>query len=98
MAALDLMGRRWMLRILWELRAAPLTFRALQQACGNLSPTMASRRLMELRSAGLVRRAEAAGFCLTDLGRDLLDALAPLQLWAKSWEANRHGRSSRKRS
>jgi DNA-binding HxlR family transcriptional regulator len=85
MAALDLLGRRWMLRILWELRAETLTFRALQQVCGNLSPTMASRRLKELRLAGLVERVEDGGFCLTELGRDLLDALAPLSLWAKNW-------------
>ena len=32
MAALDLLGRRWALRILWELRAGPLTFRAIRAA------------------------------------------------------------------
>ena len=33
MAALDLLGRRGSLRILWELReGVPLTFRALQDA------------------------------------------------------------------
>ncbi len=33
MALLDLLGRRWMLRIIWELRNGPLTSRALRQAC-----------------------------------------------------------------
>ena len=32
MVALDLLGRRGTLRILWGLRDAPLTFRALQDA------------------------------------------------------------------
>ena len=32
MAALDLLGRRWALRILWELRAGALSFRALPEA------------------------------------------------------------------
>jgi len=38
MALLDLLGQRWTLRILWELRDAPLTFRALQNACDSVSP------------------------------------------------------------
>jgi DNA-binding HxlR family transcriptional regulator len=33
MVLLDVLGRRRALRILWELRADPLTFRALQEAC-----------------------------------------------------------------
>lgn len=32
-AALDLLGRRWILRILWELRSGPMGFRALQALC-----------------------------------------------------------------
>src|SRR6266566_657455 len=39
MALLDLLGRRWTLRILWELRAQPLTSRALRTACDEASPT-----------------------------------------------------------
>ena len=33
MVALDALGRRGALRLLWELRDGPLTFRALQTAC-----------------------------------------------------------------
>lgn len=33
MALLDLLGRRWALRIIWELRATPLTFRELRTRC-----------------------------------------------------------------
>ena len=33
MVLLDLLGRRGALRVLWELRGDPLTFRALQKAC-----------------------------------------------------------------
>ena len=49
MAALDLFGRRWALRILWELRAKSLTFRELQDACGEISPAVLNTRLAELR-------------------------------------------------
>jgi hypothetical protein len=37
MALLDLLGRRWALRILWELREDALTSRALRAACDDAS-------------------------------------------------------------
>ena len=40
MALLDLLGRRWTLRIAWELRDGPLTSRALRTACDDASPTV----------------------------------------------------------
>ena len=52
MALLDLLGRRWSLRILWELRDAPLTSRRLRAACDEASPTVLQARLSELRQAG----------------------------------------------
>src|SRR5690348_14234137 len=76
MAALDLFGRRWSLRILWELRAKPLTFRELQDACGDISPAVLNTRLAELRAAGIVK-AEA-GYTLTENGESLITALLPL--------------------
>jgi len=53
MALLDFLGRRWVLRILWELREETLGFRVLQGRCDNLSPTILSRRLNEMRFAAL---------------------------------------------
>ena len=84
MAALDLLGRRWALRVLWELRAGGLTFRALRDACDGVSPTVLNTRLSELREAGVLDTT-ADGYTLTPLGRDLCAALAPLQQWAQRW-------------
>src|SRR5438132_837271 len=39
-ALLDLLGRRWALRALWELRLGALTFRALRDACDAVSPSV----------------------------------------------------------
>ncbi|HWM40055.1 MAG TPA: helix-turn-helix domain-containing protein [Streptomyces sp.] len=85
MAAFDLLGRRWALRILWELRDGPVGFRALQQKCGDVSPTVLSTRLGELRSAGLVEHDPNKAQRLTPLGQDLRQALVPLQDWAERW-------------
>ena len=84
MALIDLMGRRWILRILWELRGQALTFRALQEACGGISPSVLNARLSDLREASLIDVSEA-GYVLTDLGRDLGTEFEALSHWAEKW-------------
>lgn len=91
MALLDLLGRRWTLRVLWELRGAPLTSRALRAACGDLSPTVLQTRLDELKAAGLADHAPRAGYGLTPLGRELLEAFLPLHAFAERWAARPDG-------
>jgi DNA-binding HxlR family transcriptional regulator len=83
MVLLDLLGRRWSLRILWELRAAPLTSRALRTACDEASPTVLQARLSELREAGFVELGEAGGYRLTALGRELCETFMPLHRFAE---------------
>ena len=84
MAALDLLGRRWTLRVLWELSQQPHTFRSLREACAGLSPSVLNTRLRELREAGVVERSEA-GYALSESGRQLCAALAPLEGWSRRW-------------
>ena len=88
MAALDLLGRRWALRILWELRDGPLTFRAMREACDEVSPSVLNTRLRELRDAGIVERSDA-GYALTASGRSLRRALVPLWRWSQEWGRRR---------
>src|SRR5258705_12522272 len=79
MALLDLLGRRWSLRIIWELRDdRSLTSRALRAACDEASPTIIQARLSELREAGLVEHATGDGYRLTGLGKELMENFAPL--------------------
>jgi DNA-binding HxlR family transcriptional regulator len=84
MALLDLLGRRWTLRVLWELRDDPLQFRPLQQRCAGMSSSVLNQRLRELRTAGLVEHGER-GYQLTEAGRGLGEALEPLNAWAGRW-------------
>ncbi|ABS64013.1 transcriptional regulator, HxlR family [Parvibaculum lavamentivorans DS-1] len=85
MALLDLLGRRWVLRIVWELREQPLNFRELQAACGGLSPSVLNSRMAELREALIVELRPDEGYALTKLGRELLSQLAPLTSWSEKW-------------
>ncbi len=84
MALLDLLGRRWTLRVIWELRGAPLSFRALQAACAGMSPSVLNQRLAELREA-LIVDATDAGYALTARGRELIGLFEPINLWAEGW-------------
>ena len=85
MALLDLLGRRWALRVLWELRDGPLTFRALQDACGGIAPSVLNTRLRELRETGLVERNDGDGYALTPLAVELAGLMPPVEVWAKRW-------------
>ncbi|HEX7948050.1 MAG TPA: helix-turn-helix domain-containing protein [Phenylobacterium sp.] len=87
MVLLDLLGRRWTLRILWELRHGPLTSRALREACDDASPTVLQARLGELRAADLVRHEKASGYAVTALGREFLTSFMPLYSFAERWAA-----------
>lgn len=91
MALLDLLGRRWTLRVIWELRDAPLSFRALQSACADMSPSVLNQRLAELREALLVDASDQ-GYTLSVLGRSLLEQFAPLDRWAERWAQARQER------
>jgi DNA-binding HxlR family transcriptional regulator len=85
MAALDLLGRRWAMRILWELRDGPLGFRELQQRCDGMSSSVLRDRLDELRAAAIVTTDAEGAYVLTELGGDLGDALGPLSKWSERW-------------
>ncbi|UFX46601.1 helix-turn-helix transcriptional regulator [Bradyrhizobium sp. 41S5] len=84
MALLDLLGRRWTLRIVWELREGALTSRALRAACDEASPAILQTRLTELRESGLVELTDD-GYSLTALGRELLQTFTPLNRFAERW-------------
>ena len=86
MAILDLLGRRWALRILWELHQnGPNSFRALQELCGHISPTILNARLKELRQAGIVELQGREGYFITQQGIALGRIIEQLNRWAKGW-------------
>jgi DNA-binding HxlR family transcriptional regulator len=85
MVAFDALGRRGALRLLWELRDGPLSFRSLQTAC-DTNPGTLNTRLKELRDLRIVDH-DGDGYVLSSDGLSLLAALEPLQHWAERWAA-----------
>jgi len=83
MRLLDVLGRRWALRVLWELRDEAATFRELRERCEDLSPSVLNTRLAELRELGVIALSGDGGYALSLEGRALLPALSALDGWAR---------------
>ncbi|MGZ5313215.1 MAG: winged helix-turn-helix transcriptional regulator [Solirubrobacterales bacterium] len=80
---LDLLGRRWALRLVWELRRDALSFSALRERC-EVSPSVLSTRLGELTEAGIVERDGSKRYMLTASGRELARLLYEINRWAEA--------------
>jgi DNA-binding HxlR family transcriptional regulator len=85
LALLDLLGRRWALRILWELRVRPASFQALQRRCDSMSTSVLSQRLGELRDAQLIEKDQAGDYTLSEHGARLLTRLDGIDEWTQDW-------------
>ena len=84
MALFDLLGKRWAMGVIWQLRHGPATFRALQEACESISPAVLNSRLKELREAMFVCATDE-GYALTPMGVELSQLLEPFGAWAITW-------------
>jgi DNA-binding HxlR family transcriptional regulator len=95
LVAFDLLGRRWALRVLWELRGEHLGFRALQERCEGMSSSVLRDRLAELVGAALLETDDAGRYGVSGHGHTLLEALKPLARWAEDWGAGTRPPSAR---
>jgi DNA-binding HxlR family transcriptional regulator len=80
---LDLLGRRWALRLLWELRRDAVSFSDLRKRT-EISPSVLSARLADLSAAGIVERERSRRYRLTGRGRELARMLYEINRWAES--------------
>ncbi|MDQ4065700.1 MAG: winged helix-turn-helix transcriptional regulator [Actinomycetota bacterium] len=85
--ATEIVGNRWTLLIVRELRPGPRRFTDLLEGLPGISRKLLSERLRELERDGIVARRELPPpiarqvYELTDDGRDLAAAAAPLMAW-----------------
>ena len=94
--ALDVVGQKWKLPILWYLHEADATrYNELKRRMPGITNTMLTKSLRELEEAGLVRRRSygtippKVDYSLTEIGRELLPTLNELYKWGEA-----HMRSS----
>ena len=82
---IDLLGKKWVLRILWELNENPCSFRGLQSRCGDLSPTIINTRIKDLCAAQLISKSPGVGYMLTQQGDELVKLFYPINDFANRW-------------
>lgn len=88
-AAVAVMGGKWKGLILFALQDGPLRFGELRRTVGAISERMLILQLREMQTAGLLHREEyhqvppKVEYSLTEFGRSLNNALAPLGDWGE---------------
>ncbi len=81
----DVLGRRWSLRIVWELnQQGAATFRQLQARAEGISSSVLSDRLRDLRAAGVVGHERGVGYSLTPIGCGLGEKIIDIWFWLQS--------------
>lgn len=87
-SVLDLLGRRWAMRLVWELRRNALSFSELRERT-EISPSVLSARLGELAGAGILERDALRRYRLSGQGRELARILYELNRWAEQNQSSR---------
>jgi DNA-binding HxlR family transcriptional regulator len=86
-AALDVIGGKWKVLILWALRAEAHRFGELRRLVEGISEKMLIQHLKEMEADGIVKRRDfkevppRVEYALTSFGQSLYAALAPLCEW-----------------
>ena len=86
-AALDVIGGKWKVLILWALRLEAQRFGELRRSVEGISEKMLIQHLKEMEADGIVKRRDfkevppRVEYALTSLGQSLYAALAPLCEW-----------------
>lgn len=92
-AALNVLGQKWVMRIVRALGDRTQRFCELQDALGGANSATLSQRLKLLEDEGLVERRAISvvppwvEYSLTSKGRELRDAIAGIDRWAERWSA-----------
>jgi DNA-binding HxlR family transcriptional regulator len=85
--AIDVVGGKWKLHLMWVLGAGPQRFGQIRRLLEGVSEKVLAENLRHLESAGVVHREIFAEipprveYSLTPLGEALRLALAPLETW-----------------
>ena len=88
--ASELLGERWMLLILRELLLGTHRYSEFQRALSRISPSVLTKRLKQLESAGIIVRKAQQGrkghdCFLTPAGKELAPIVEHLAVWGMRW-------------
>src|SRR5437588_11717378 len=94
-AAADLLGRRWLLAVIFAALTGAVRFNEFVLAIDGISPRMLTERLRDLEHAGLIERAvipsspPSVEYRLTARGRSLAPVVEALRDYAVSTKSGR---------
>jgi len=89
--ALDVIGGKWKMPILWRLKDRVLRYGELKRSLGRITHKMLTRHLRELEADGLVTRAvypevpPRVEYAITELGRTAIPAIDTLRDWGAKY-------------
>jgi DNA-binding HxlR family transcriptional regulator len=92
-AALNVLGQKWVLRIIRALGERTQRFCELQDALGGANSATLSQRLKLLEDEGMIERRAISAvppwveYSLTPKGSDLQGAITGIDRWAERWAA-----------
>jgi DNA-binding HxlR family transcriptional regulator len=88
--AAELLCQRWTVLIISRILAGCHRFNDIQRGLPQMSPTLLSRRLGELESAGIIRARQARNgnwreYALTPAGEELKPLIDTMAVWGQRW-------------
>ena len=92
-AALNVLGQKWVMRIIRVLGERTRRFCELQDALGGANSATLSQRLKLLEDEGMIARRAVSDvppwveYSLTDKGSELRAAISGIDRWAERWAA-----------
>lgn len=99
MLAMDVVGGKWKMVILWYLRKGTLRFNELRKMLDGITQKMLTQQLRELETDGLLERKvypvvpPKVEYSLTEQGEKLIPVLEAIYLWSGSY-ADQYGIST----
>lgn len=86
----ELLGEKWTLLILRELLLGTHRYNDFQRALSRISPSLLTKRLKQLESAGIIVRKKLQGrsgyeYFLTPAGKELAPIVEHLASWGMRW-------------
>lgn len=86
--AMELLDERWTMLVIRELVIGSERFNDLRRGLPRMSPTLLSRRLQQLESAGVVERrvsGKDVRYILTEAGQELRPVVEAVGAWGTRW-------------
>src|SRR5688572_16715472 len=91
-SAINVIGGKWKMEILWEINVAPRRFGELRRLLPDISEKVLAQQLREMEADDIVSRHVYPGkvqrveYQATEFGRSLNEAIAALSNWGKAYE------------